>query len=737
MKKNLKYILGIQSYANHDAAACILKFDNKGKILEYVSITEDRLLRKKHTYAFPLNSIMYCLNYFNLKNLKQVDYIFSDWIKIKQWLRSGPSYNYQEFDYIKENLNFDKNKIYQIDHHLAHAATAFYPSGYNDASILIADGLGSDGETQSYFAGKKNKIRLIERQRNRGIGAAYAAVTEEILKMGTGGEGKTMGLAPYGKNLKKKFFKFKNKGIKTDFSNFVTRHPHSDVLNHVDKKFKIPKLKIKFKKFTGNYFNQYFANIAYEIQSICEKTMIHLGNDLFKKNKSNNICLAGGCALNSVANHKLIKNSKFKNMFVFPAASDCGIPLGLVLWGYYNFYKGKKKKINFSNACFSKEYSNEEVLKDLKKFKINFDKFDAPKTAELISKGKVIGRFYKSSESGPRALGNRSILADPRRKKMRDYINKHVKHREMFRPFAPSILEEDSKKFFDTSYSPYMLEVAKVKDYNKIPSVCHIDKTARVQTVNKTQNYDYYNLINEFKKITGIPCLLNTSFNDHGEPIVETPLDSIICFLQTKIDYLIINDYFLDKKKISNKQILLRNLKRYRSTLIKKNHKKAISQLTKGYNKKNLNLKISNGNKKALEKAISEPIFKMKKIANKIKENKTKTLIIGTNDHTDIFIKHFLPKNRNLKNIDYFNFGKNDVSEKKIFIKNFNLIKNINKKYKNVIISSYEYLDEIVEFLNKKRIKKFITPYDNCSRSLINIFDNRDSLEKLKIISDI
>ena len=412
-------------------------------------------------------------------------------------------------------------------------------------------------------------------------------------------------------------------------------------------------------------------------------------------------------------------------MFVFPASSDCGIPFGLVLWGYYNFYKGKKKKIKFINACMSKKYTNDDVLKILKKFNIPFDKYNPKHTANLLSQGKVVGRFFGSSESGPRALGNRSILADPRRPEMRDHINKNVKHREMFRPFAPSIMEEHAKKYFDTNYSPYMLEVSKAKYYNKVPSVCHVDKTARVQTVNKIQNKEYYNLISAFNDVTNVPCLLNTSFNDHGEPIVETPLDSIICFLQTEIDYLILNDHFLDKKKIKIPKVLLKKMRKYRDKEIKKNHLVAINTLTKNYSKKEYKIRKKIEDKNAIQVSVLNPLKKLRLISQKIKNNKKNTLIIGTDDHTGLYTKFFLKGAKNLKDIDFLNmYGNDTFTDSKNLVK-FNRVKNINKKYKHIFISSYEYLDEIKEFLKAKGIKNYLTAYDNCSRSLINIHENK------------
>ena len=221
--------------------------------------------------------------------------------------------------------------------------------------------------------------------------------------------------------------------------------------------------------------------------------------------------------------------------------------MGLVLWGYHNFLRGKKK-INFLNAYTGIEYSIENSIKMLNENNIDFKFTDDKEIAKLISKGKIIGYFQGKSEYGPRALGNRSILADARNPKMRNYINKKVKHREIFRPFAPAILEEKANEYFDLNYSPFMLQVSKSKKKNKIPSAIHIDNTARVQTVNKNQNENFYNLIKEFYKLTNVPVILNTSFNDAGEPLVETPLDALICFLKTNIDYLIIDKIIISKK---------------------------------------------------------------------------------------------------------------------------------------------------------------------------------------------
>lgn len=733
-KKKLTYILGIQSYASHDSAACILKFDKKGKILDYIAISEERLLRKKHPYTFPILSIVYCLKHFKLRSLKDIDYIFSDWIKINRWIRSGPNYNYQKFDYIKEKLNFEKKKIIQIYHHLAHAASTYYPSLYKEAAVLIVDGMGSDVETNSYYIGKGKKLNLIERYQYSGIGSVYGRVTNDILNLGTGGEGKTMGLAPYGKPNKNIKIKYKFKGIATNFSEYMNRMPHSDVLNQINDNFRHNPIIGKYKTAKKNdQLKKYFADYAYAIQNVCEKTMVHLGKDIQKKTKSKNICLAGGVALNSVANHKLFQKTKFKNIFIFPASSDCGLPFGLTLWGYYNFFKIKHKKISFNNAYTGTDYSENETFKLLNKFKVKYFKTNPKKIAELISNGNVIGNFYGKSEYGPRALGNRSILADPRNTKMRDYLNKEVKHREMFRPFAPAILENKSNQFFDINYSPYMLQVAKAKKYKKIKSVCHVDKTARVQTVNKNQNKNFYNIINEFYKKTKIPCVLNTSFNDAGEPIVETPIDALICFLGTKIDYLVLKNILIEKDQINNPKRLRKILVKYRDKQINIDQEKAIKILTKNFSEKEFKKKKKYENNKAINYTLNRPVSGLKAFF-KTKLKDKKTLIIGTNDHTNILIKIF-PHLKN-QQIEYFEIKKNDIYQNKKKIASLKIIEKVNyDKYDNILISSYQHLYEINNQIDKKYRSKIYFPYDNSCRSIIDFYFIKKFKDKFPIYS--
>ncbi len=715
-KKKYQYILGIQSYASHDSGACIIKFDKKNKFIDFVAISEDRLVRKKHTYAFPVHSIYFCMKHFNIKKLSDISYLYSDWIKEKKWIRSGSGYNYQMYDYLKEKFLFNKKKIFQINHHLCHAASVYYTSGFNKSAILVIDGLGSDNETHSIFQANKNKIQMLEQFKHRGIGSLYAAVTEK-LGLGFGGEGKTMGLAPYG-NKKKYFKNIKFKNIDTNFSKYMFRHPLSDVLNHTNSNFKRPKLKLKIKQNKSKKMSPYFKNLAFSIQDLAEKTMAHLGKYTHKLTKESNLCLSGGVALNSVGNNKILKSSKFSEVYVFPACSDAGIPFGAAVWGYFNHLK-KKKEINFINACTGTYYDIDIIKKILLRYNIKFTDYNRNLVASEISKGKIIGRCVGKSEYGPRALGNRSILADPRSYKMRNYLNKHVKHRETFRPFAPAILEESSKKYFDIKKSPYMLQVAKVKKFKEIPSASHIDGTARVQTVNKRQNEEFYNLIKQFGKITKIPCLLNTSFNDAGEPIVESHLDALICFLSTKIDILILDKIVLRKSFIKNSKNLIKKLRKLRDSEIKKNEKIAKKILFKKLNKSEFIKKKSYNTKLAVDEILNKPYKLFKKMIKNINEGNLKNvIIIGTNDHTNILLKLF--KIKSLSKIDFIEIKENDIYKTKKLIKNFNNVNKMSKNYDLIIVSSYEYQFDIENKFNLIKSSNYTPIYNNRNRSIID-----------------
>ena len=723
-----RYVMGIQCFANQDSGACILRFSTNGKILDFIAISEERLIRKKYPYAFPIHSIGYCMEHYGLSNLSTIDLLVTDNIRINRWFFSGPSYNITEFDYLKIKFAFDPRKIITIGHHLAHAASVYYTSKFDDAAILIIDGNGSDLETTSYFSGKQNSIDLIESYKARGIGDVYSAVTRWILNLGTGGEGKTMGLAPYGEKYETVLnIEGKLEGIKNEFSNFMRRIPYSDVLNQFDPKNKVNPLKEDHSKCENkkDLLNPYFSRAAFDVQNATENVMIHLGNDLCKKIDSKNICVAGGVGLNSVANKIMFDNTDFDNIFVFPACSDAGIPFGLALWGYYNFENFEslpKKRLAFKNAYAGKEYSDTHILNMLKKYHLPYKKTSTDEISQLLSDGKIIGWFQGGSEYGPRALGHRSILADSRRPEMKDVLNQKVKHRESFRPFAPSVLSEFCSEYFDIDCeSPYMLLVAKVKKPDLIPAITHIDGTARIQTVTKDANGIFYDLINDFYKKTGVPVILNTSFNDAGEPIVETPEDAMCCFLNTEMDYLVLNDYLLDSSKL-DKSSILKKIVEDRTKKIQDGQKKYLEMLCPNYDEDECQYFIKEHNKISEWHVKYRSKYELEKKILEWKENNTKLIIIGTKDHTEI-----LPRQINgfvgLNIKGFIDYGKNDMYEntKKSYSSlEWDEVSTID--YDEILISSHEYMYEIIDLLDKKQIKKpKYVIYDNASRSFLDV----------------
>ena len=729
MIKKFKYILGIQCFANYESGAAILKLNEKTKNYEYVAISEERLIRKKYNYDFPLHSIQYCLDKYNIK-LSDIDFLVSDIIREPRWIRSGPSYNVKEFDYLKLKFKIDKKKIIQISHHLAHAASVYYTSGFKKSSILIVDGNGTDLETNSFWFGEKNKIKLNSVYKGRGLGQLYGSITRNCLNLGVGGEGKTMGLAPYG-NRGKKILDFsltEYRGTMTDYSRFMSRQPFTDILS-LEKKIKYNKFNVNLplRKKNQDITKGIWPRIAFDIQCEAERNMTKLGKALEKVDKTKNICVAGGVALNSVANKIMFDKTKFKKIFVFPGCSDAGVPLGLTLWGAYNIPRIKSPRLKkLKNAYTGIEYSNNLITSTLNKFKINFKKVTNHEVAKKISLGQVIGWFQGGSEYGPRALGNRSILADSRKAEMRDLVNEKVKHREKYRPFAPSVLEEDAKKYFDLDQeSPYMLLVAKVKKPKLIPSISHIDNTARVQTVNPNQNRKFYGLIKEFKKITGVGCILNTSFNDAGEPIVETPLDALITFFGTEMDSLVLNNFIIEK--LDNQHLDRKKLVNFRKAQIKRNRRRALNNLIKNYNQNEQKKYITSESNIAIWNSIKKPIFDFNNKINEWKKNKKISLIIlGTYDHTDLILKKF-PLLRDLK-INYFSPYKflNDNKDNKNRLNlGLKIYKSANlKNNKNLIylISSYEYCYDIEYYLTEKKIKNYYKIYEGYSRDLKTCF---------------
>ena len=592
-------ILGISAFY-HDSAACILK---NGEII--AAAQEERFTRKKHDHSYPHNAIESVLNFANLK-LSEVDKIvffekpflkferlletyvafapkgffsFSKampiWIKEKLFQKNLLFNKLKEHD---ENYKSDQN-IYFSDHHLSHAASAFFPSPFEEAIILTADGVG-EWATTTVAIGKENKLEIKkEIHFPHSIGLLYSAFTYYIGFKVNSGEYKLMGLAPYGNPIYedkiKKLIDIKKDGtfrLDQQYFNYATGLTMtSDKFNHL---FGQEPRNPKTEKIT-----QFHMDIASSIQKVTEEIMIKLTKSIREEYNIKNLCLAGGVALNCVANGKILKEKIFENIWIQPAAGDAGGSLGaaLALW---HIEQDKKRNINLEDnmkgSYLGNEFSQDKIEKELNLIGANFKIFTyedlIDTTSEYLSEGKAIGWFQGRMEFGPRALGGRSILGDPRSDKMQKNLNLKVKYRESFRPFAPSVLIEDLSDWFELSVeSPYMLLVANVNPNKKIemtekqkklfgieklnikrseiPAVTHVDYSARVQTVTKKTNKRYYDLISKFKEKTGCPVIVNTSFNVRGEPIVCTPTDAFNCFMGTDLDYLIIGNCILDKKQ--------------------------------------------------------------------------------------------------------------------------------------------------------------------------------------------
>jgi hypothetical protein len=426
--------------------------------------------------------------------------------------------------------------------------------------------------------------------------------------------------------------------------------------------------------------------------------------------------------LNCIANEKIAKKTKFKNLYIFPACSDSGMPFGLAIWAYHNIFN-QTKRIKFENAYTGKKYKKKDIRLLLKNFKIPYKKSKLHKIAELLVKNKIFGIFQGGSEYGPRALGNRSIIANPSSKWMRDHINTNIKNRELFRPFAPIVLKQYSKEFFDVKDSPYMLRAGPCKKYNIIPAVNHVDNTSRVQTITKRQNSKIYEIITNFNRLIKIPIILNTSFNDAGEPLVETPLDSLISFLSTKLDYLVLEDYLIDASVLKNKNILLKELKNFRKININKFHSHAKKQLLdKSFFSLDINKIIKIRNNFLYKELRKEKILNFKNFFNSIKRNE-KYLIIGTIDHTNKLLKLIGKLDNKHQNLYFYQFKKNDFkNNSKHSICNIKKILNLKKySWSKILISTHQFQDQIENFL----IQKGMVNFDNCYKNYYtNIIDS-------------
>lgn len=577
----MTYILGISCYY-HDSAACLLK---NGEII--AAAQEERFTRKKQDDSFPKNAVNFCLSRAGISP-GQLDYVgFYDkplvkfnriletfisvaprgskfftvaipiWLKQKLWIK----------DLIRKELQYD-GKIIFTDHHQSHAASAFFASPFEESAILTIDGVG-EWATTSYGYGKGNKITLTNEIRfPHSIGLLYSAFTQYLGFKVNSGEYKVMGLAPYGKPvyydlIMEKMIDLKEDGsFKLNMDYFPYTYDQQMINNKFIELFGHPPREQESK------IEPYHFDIAMSIQRVTEEVVLRIANHLYKETGQKNLCLAGGVALNSVANGRILRETSFEDVFIQPAAGDAGGALGVATFIWHNILGNEHivpekrnsttiglKKDLMSNTYLGPEYSNDEIKRFLIQNDISFNEYDNEellrRTGKLIADKKVIGWFQGRMEWGPRALGNRSIIADPRDKEMRDNVNLKIKFRESFRPFAPTVLIEKSSEYFDLAcQSPYMLLVAQVRENKRvIPAVTHVDGSARIQTISREDNPLFYGLIEEFYKLTGIPVIINTSFNVRGEPIVCTPQDAYLCFMRTKMDNLVMGNFILNKEE--------------------------------------------------------------------------------------------------------------------------------------------------------------------------------------------
>jgi len=559
------YILGVPNFANYESTASLVRVPRAGGAIDYVSVGEERLARVKHTYAFPLRGIHYCLQAFGLESLEEIDYLYTDYARLPRWLNSGPGYRKLEHDYLKLRLDYPVDRVRVVDHHDGHAASAFFPSPFDEAAVLVVDSLGSRLNTQTLYHFKGPSGRALERGDYWGIGRIYSLVTGSVLPYGPEkGFGKTMGLAPYGRVHPGPVLEFnaRDDGMSSDYSAFASRPPLPRIVSPG----------VRRCEDRERVLDPYFARAAYDVQQECERQMLRMARYAHERTGSRNLCIAGGVALNGLANARVMQEGPFDRVWVPPGCSDTGLSLGLALWGYYQeVANSASPKATFSmpTAYSGRAYPRAAVAALLEKFGVAYRRGEPEAIAALIAEGKVIGWFEGGSESGPRALGHRSILADPRDPSMKDTLNRRVKFREGYRPYAPSVLAEHAAEWLELdspSLTPgaapdaFMLYVVKVREGKRelVSAITHVDDTTRPQTVTAAANPTYHRMLREFHRLTGVPMVLNTSLNVNREPIVETPIDALICAFGTAIDVLYIEGLLVECAQYATPEMVKR-----------------------------------------------------------------------------------------------------------------------------------------------------------------------------------
>jgi len=566
------HILGISCYY-HDSAAAIIK---DGKVL--AAVEEERFSRNKFDDNFPKNAIDYCMKVAGIsgsdltcvafydKSVLKFDRLLDNYIAVApRGLRSFidviPKWLHKRLwvkEEIKKHLGGYKGRIYFPEHHLSHAAYTFFTSPFKESAILTVDGVG-EWTTASFGKAKDTNIQLTNDIRwPHSLGLFYSAFTYYLGFKVNEGEYKLMGLSSYGEPkyydlIKKELIDVKDDGsFRLNMKYFAFTWDKVMINDKFEKLFGVPR------RSEDSKTEQIHFDIGASAQLVLEEILLKMARNVHEKTGLKNLCLGGGVALNGVANYRILKEGPFDKIHIPPSPGDGGSAIGCAAYVYYSILNNERiietdhAKIISNTAYLGPSYSNEEIKSFLDHYKIPYEKFERQQllehTAKLISEQNVVGWYQGRVEWGPRALGNRSILADPRNAKMKDILNEKIKHRESFRPFAPSILEEHTSEYFELDIpSPYMLFVAKIKKPDKIPAVTHIDGTGRLQTVSRLANPLYYDLINEFYKLTGVPVIVNTSMNVRGEPIVNTPSQAFEMLLKTDMDCIVMGDCIIGK----------------------------------------------------------------------------------------------------------------------------------------------------------------------------------------------
>ncbi len=559
-------ILGISAFY-HDSAAALLR---DGELV--AAAQEERFTRKKHDFSFPCHAIDFCLKQGGVtaKDLDAVAYYEKPFVKFERILftylgtfpRSFRSYTKAMPLWLKQKLwiphlirkelDYD-GQIFFTEHHQSHAAAAFLASPFEEAAILTLDGVG-EWATATMGVGQGNRLQIVkEIHFPHSLGLFYSALTYYLGFRVNSAEYKVMGLAPYGEadllDKMQELIRVESDGsFALNMRYFAFDYGLTMTNSRFEKLFGEPR------RTPEAELTDFHKAVAASGQKMLEQVVLTAARALQKETGQKRVCLAGGVALNSVANGVLLREGVFEDLFIQPAASDAGSALGAALF-VENQVWGRPRRFVMSHVYWGTPARNSEIEVFLQKYRIPFQKFEeemlVEQTANLLAEGKIVGWFQGRAEFGPRALGNRSILADPRRPEMKDTINAQVKFREAFRPFAPSVTREAAAEYFDIDRSsPFMLLVARVKQPKKIPAVTHVDGTARLQTVTEEENHRYHRLLQAFGRKTGVPVLLNTSFNVRGEPIVDTPQEAFVCFMRTGLDVLVLGDFLLLKSQM-------------------------------------------------------------------------------------------------------------------------------------------------------------------------------------------